>query len=268
MNAVHVSFFCMENMTDSKRFPHGMTPLGSDPFTFRCHPGVPCFTVCCRNVELDLYPYDIVRLKNSLGMDSESFLRTHAELKKGANPYFPTVMLKQVQTKDGRQCPFLSEAGCSVYRDRPTSCRTYPLERAVDREPVRGRAEDYYFLVKHDYCKGHLEDVQITVRQWLRNQQLDQFNLMNDLWTEIDTLFATNPWRGEGSGGPKQQLAFMVCYNIDGFRQFASEQCLLDQYLINRDHKRRIETDDRELLKFGFEWLKDILGARSSLIKR
>lgn len=255
-------------MTDSRQFPEGMTPLGNNPFTFHCHTAVSCFTVCCRKVELYLYPYDIIRLKNCLRINSESFMRTHTELKKGANPYFPTVILKQAETDTGLQCPFLSDTGCTVYRDRPTSCRTYPLERAVDREPGRGRAEDYYFLIKHDYCKGHDEERQINVQQWVRNQQLHQFNLMNDLWTEIDTLFATNPWQGEGSGGPKQQLAFMVCYDIDGFRQFASQQCLLDQYLINRDQKKRIEKDDTELLKFGFEWLKEILGSRSSLIKR
>lgn len=245
-----------------------MTPLGGAPFSFRCHPGVSCFTVCCKKVELDLYPYDIIRLKNSLGVDSESFMRTHTELKRGANPYFPTVILKQAETKGGPHCPFLSETGCTVYRDRPTSCRTYPLERAVERAPEKGRAKDYYFLVKHDYCKGHEEDRQITATQWVRSQQLDQFNLMNDLWTEIDTLFASNPWQGEGTGGPKQQLAFMVCYDIDGFRQFASQQRLFDQFVVARDQKRRIEKDDAELLKFGFEWLKDIFGSRSSLIKR
>lgn len=255
-------------MTDSRQFPEGMTPLGDALFTFRCHPAVTCFTICCRKVELDLYPYDIIRLKNSLGINSEAFMRMHTELKKGANPYFPTVILKQSETDTGLQCPFLSDTGCTVYPDRPTSCRTYPLERAVDREPARGRAKDYYFLKKHDYCKGHNEEQQIDVRQWVRNQQLDQFNLMNDLWAEIDTLFATNPWRGEGSGGPKQQLAFMVCYNIDGFRQFASQERLFDQYLIKRDQKKRIAKDDAELLKFGFEWLKDIFASRSSLIKR
>lgn len=255
-------------MTESRQFPDGMTPLGKKPFTFHCHPDVSCFTVCCRKVELYLYPYDILRLKNSLRINSESFMRTHTELKKGANPYFPTVVLKQAETDTGLQCPFLSDSGCTVYRDRPTSCRTYPLERAVDRESGRGRTKDYYFLIKHDYCKGHDEEQQINVKQWVRNQQLDQFNLMNDLWTEIDTLFATNPWRGEGSGGPKQQLAFMICYDIDGFRQFSSQQRIFDQYLINRDQKKRIEKDDVELLKFGFEWLKEILGSRSSLIKR
>lgn len=245
-----------------------MTPLGESSFTFRCHPGVSCFTVCCKEVELDLYPYDIIRLKNCLGIDSETFMRTHTELKMSGNPYFPTVTLKQAQTGHRQQCPFLTDAGCSVYRDRPTACRSYPLERAVDRQAERGRRRDFYFLTRHDYCKGHDEADEMNVKQWVRSQQLDQFNQMNDLWTEVDTLFAANPWKGEGSGGPKQQLGFMVCYDLNRFRAFAQEQNLIQQYRIARDQKKRMERDDGELLKFGFAWLLEILGGRSSLVKK
>jgi hypothetical protein len=255
-------------MSETKQFPEGMTPLAGAPFTFRCHPGVSCFTVCCKNVDLDLYPYDIIRLKNNLSIDSEQFVRTHTELAKGANPYFPTLKLKLEQKAGVACCPFLDETGCLVYRDRPTACRTYPLERAVDRSAARGQVDDYYFLVKHDYCKGHYEDQEMNVKRWIRNQQLDTFNLMNEGWTEIDTLFATNPWKGEGSGGPKQQLAFMVCYDIDGFRSFAAKQRLVEQYQLKRELRKKLERDDEELLKFGFEWLKDIFGGRSALLRR
>jgi len=255
-------------MSASKEFPAGYEPLGPEPITFRCHPGVSCFTVCCKKVELDLYPYDIVRLKNSLLIDSGTFMRTRTQLKKGANPFFPTVMLKMAETAAGPACPFLSDEGCSVYEDRPTACRTYPLERAVDRQLERGRVKDYYFLTRHDYCKGHFEPEQTTVKQWIRSQRLDRYNQLNDLWAEIDTLFNTNPWQGEGSGGPKQQLAFMACYDIDGFRNFCTQQNLLMHYRLNREQRNRIETDDTELLKFGFDWLKEILGGRSSLVKK
>lgn len=255
-------------MTESKEFPEGMQPLDAAEFTFKCHPGVSCFTVCCKNVELDLYPYDIIRLRKRLGIDSETFMRTHTELKMGTNPYFPTVMLKLVSAGSARQCPFLSEQGCTVYQDRPTACRTYPLERAVDRTVERGRPQEYYFLTNHDYCKGHYEAQQNTVKHWLRSQQLEQYNQINDRWSEVDTLFSSNPFKGEGSGGPKQQLAFMVCYDIDRFREFAEAQRLLDHYRLNREQKKKILADDAELLKFGFEWLKDILGGRSGLMKK
>lgn len=255
-------------MTSEKNFPEDMVPLGSEGFRFLCHPGVRCFTVCCRNVDLDLYPYDIIRLKNRLGIDSESFMRNHTELSRGGNPYFPTVKLKLEQTNQEPSCPFLSQEGCTVYHDRPTACRTYPLERAVDRFSQRGRRDDFYFLTNHSYCKGHEEEHQFSVKQWVRNQRLDEYNLMNDQWAEVDTLFATNPWKGEGSGGQGQQLAFMACYDIDGFRTFVMENRLLEQFALQRDRKKKLARRDEELLKFGFEWLKHILGVPSSLRSR
>jgi Fe-S-cluster containining protein len=214
-----------------------------------------------------LYPYDILRLKIALGIDSEQVLRTHTFLKKGANPYFPTVKLKLTED-DNRACPFLTATGCSVYNDRPSACRTYPLERAVDRTSVDGVADEYYFLTKHSYCLGHMEDNSQTVSNWIRNQKLIEYNTMNELWTEIDTVFSRNPWKGEGAAGEKQQLAFMVCYNIDGFRRFAEQQQLLKLFKLDKDFRKRLAKEDRELLKFGFQWLKLILTGKSSLLRK
>lgn len=256
-------------MTVARTFPAGMEPLGEKGFAFRCHPGVSCFTVCCQNVDLDLYPYDIIRLKQALQLDSEAFVRTYTEIKRGGNPYFPTLKLRLSDFSAGaKACPFLEESGCTVYRDRPASCRTYPLERAVERSVTKGRPEDFYFLTNHSYCRGHQEDHRFTVKQWVRNQRLDEYNLMNDLWAEVDTLFASNPWKGEGVGGETQQLAFLACYNIDGFRRFCTTHNLFDHYRLSRDLKRRIAKEDAELLKFAFEWLKDLLGGTPVPLKK
>ena len=251
-----------------KEFPEGMKPLGDHKFNFLCHPGVSCFTYCCKNVDLDLYPYDVVRLKKGTGLDSETLIRQHTELIKGGNPFFPTLKLKLSPFGTVLACPFLSENGCTVYNDRPTACRTYPLERAVDRATTRGRPEDFYFLTSHEYCLGHNEKTEFTVKKWLRNQRLDEFNLMNDLWAGVDTLFASNPWKGEGAGGNLQQLAFLACYNIDGFRGFVKQRQLLEQFRMDKSWKRRITYDDAELLKFGFEWIKGVLKGFSSLLPK
>ncbi len=213
-----------------------------------------------------LFPYDIIRLKKCFGVNSEKLMRDFTRLDQGSHPFFPAVMLKLDEAT--RTCPFLEEEGCMVYHDRPSSCRTYPLERAVDRVPAAGEQSEFYFLTDHHYCLGHGEDKTFTVKDWLRNQRIHDYNLMNDLWVEVDTLFSSNPWQGEGVGGPKQQLAFMVCYNIDGFRQFSDENKLVDQYQIARDWKKRIKKEDSELLKFGFDWLKLMLGGKSSLVSK
>ncbi len=251
----------------TKEFPKGMVPLYNSEFLFECHSEVECFTMCCKNVDMILYPYDIIRLKNSLGMDSEEFVRKHTYLVKGDNPFFPTVKLALLDN-EGKWCPFLADEGCKVYLDRPSACRTYPLERAVDRTVENGAPDEYYFLTDHHYCKGHNEDKTHTVNSWIRNQRLIDFNTMNGIWAELDTIFSNNPWKGEGTAGEKQQLAFMVCYNIDGFKRFSEQHKILHQFKLPKDLKRRIFKDDGEMLKFGFEWLKLILTGRSSLVRK
>jgi len=254
-------------MSQDKQFPEGMVPLGEEAFQFACHSGVQCFTVCCRNVDMILYPYDIIRLKNHLKIDSEEFLQRFTLLVAGDNIYFPTVKLK-LNSDVEKSCPFLDRQGCRVYQDRPTACRTYPLERAVDRNRQKGAPEEFYFMSNHSYCLGHQEDYRFTVKSWLRNQRLFEHNLMNDLWSEIDTLFASNPWKGEGVAGEKQKMAFLVCYNVDGFRRFAAQVNLVDQFQLAKDIRRRLAVDDSEMLKFGFEWLKLLFGRSSSLLKK
>jgi len=254
-------------MTSEKLFPEGMVPLGDAVFNFDCHAAVECFTVCCRNVDMILYPYDIIRLKDALHIDSEKFLRKHTILEKGDNIYFPTVKLR-LNEDESKACPFLAEKGCSVYSDRPTACRTYPLERAVDRSKHRGLPDEFYFLTHHTYCLGHNEARSFTVNSWLRNQRLFEHNMMNNLWAEMDTIFAENPWKGEGAAGEKQKLAFLVCYNIDDFRKFVDHHKILHQFQLQKDIRRRIVSEDSELLKFGFEWLKCIFSKSTSLIKK
>lgn len=253
-------------MTEEKVFPGDLKPLGCTTFCFSCHPGVPCYTICCRNVDMMLYPFDIVRLKNAIHCDSQEFLQKYARIVSGDHPFLPAVMLRLTDAPDP-SCPFLSKNGCTVYKDRPSACRTYPLERAVDRTPLKGYADEFYFLTNHEYCKGHAEHKIYTVRQYVRSQFLEEYNVYNDLWAQVDSIFRNNPWKGEGTAGKLQQMAFMVCYNIDGFRKFCLENSLFDHFKLKKDQRRRIGLEDSELLKFGFEWLKHLLTGKSSLVK-
>ena len=46
-------------------------------FCFNCYPGISCFNACCKQADITLAPYDIIRLKNRLGMTSTEFLKKH-----------------------------------------------------------------------------------------------------------------------------------------------------------------------------------------------
>jgi len=167
----------------------------------------------------------------------------------------------KLQGEEKKQCPFLVDQGCTIYNDRPDACRMYPLERAVSVTPLNlYLRREFYFLTPQPVCHGHFEKKQWTVKQWLENQQLEQFNKMNDLWAELDVLFRTRPSKSDDFfADPMMKMAFMASYNIDSFRSFIFDSSFLKRYSIDSDMEEKIKADDAELLKLGFEWIKFFL---------
>jgi Fe-S-cluster containining protein len=247
--------------------PPDRESVDTGTFQFRCHSKVSCFLYCCKNVDMLLYPYDILLLKQALQLTSSEVLARFTVVCEGSHPFFPGLKLK-LQEDDQKSCPFLVPEGCSVYARRPTACRTYPLERGVESIGPGHPLKAHYFLTRHPYCKGHDEPHTYTIKQWEREQQLHQGNLLNDMWAELDAFFATNPWAGEGLAGPYQRLAFMACFDIDRFRSYVQQQKIVQGFLLTKDERRRIERDDEALLQFGFRWLECILGGRKRLLKK
>lgn len=240
---------------------------GRTPFQFHCHSGVSCFLRCCRNVDMFLYPYDLLLLKQALRLSSSEILQRYTLVCEGSHPYFPGLRLKLLDDESA-SCPFLTLQGCTVYTHRPSACRTYPLERGVECPGHGQPLRFHYFLTHHAYCMGHAEARSFTVSQWERDQDLHQCNLLNDMWAELDAFFSTNPWAGEGLAGPYQRLAFMTCYDIDAFRSYIQTHQLLTGFKLSKDERRRIDRDDTALLQFGFQWIEFILGGRRKLLKK
>ena len=57
-----------------------VTPVrleANDQLKFRCHRGVSCWNQCCAHADVTLAPYDIIRMKQRLGMDSSEFLKKY-----------------------------------------------------------------------------------------------------------------------------------------------------------------------------------------------
>jgi hypothetical protein len=75
-------------------------------------------------------------------------------------------------------------------------------------------------------------------------------------WAELKRRFVNDPWGREGPAGPKAKMAFMATYNLDRFREFVFRSSLLKRYQIRSSLREPLGTDDRQLLIFGFEWVK------------
>ena len=64
----------MQQVTDTNENQKPLRMDADNAFQFNCYPGVTCFTRCCQDVTIVLTPYDVLRLKNSLGISSDEFL--------------------------------------------------------------------------------------------------------------------------------------------------------------------------------------------------
>lgn len=238
--------------------------LEKDTFRFKCHVQVACYTRCCKDADMYLYPYDIIRMKNRLGISSERFLEQYTLTAFRDNPYFPSLMLK-MSDENEKSCPFLNPEGCVLYEDRPFSCRAYPLERAVARSGHKGKRAVCYFIANHAYCLGHKESREWSVKEWIENQQIQIYNDMNDLWVDIDTLFQGNPWGSQGINGPAFKMAFLACFNVDTFRTFVFESTFLSRFDVSPERIEEVIASDVELMKFGFEWIMFFLSSTGPL---
>lgn len=239
----------------------------NDTFRFRCHPGVSCFNLCCRNLNMFLYPYDVLRLKNHLGISSDEFLERHVDVVLREGNYFPDVLLRMADNEE-KTCPFLTVDGCSVYPDRPDTCRTFPMEQGQLLDAGSGKTKPVYFFRPPDFCQGQHETRSWTPRTWASDQDAAQHNRMTARWAELKRRFEDDPWAGEGPQGQRSKMAFMATYNIDRFREFVFRSSFLKRYRIKPERLRKIKRDEAALLKFGFEWVEFFLfGIRSKTIR-
>jgi len=227
----------------------------SETFLFSCHNKLECFNLCCRNLNLFLYPYDIIRLKQNLNLSSNKFIDRYIDIVMRSPSFFPEVLLTMADNKE-KTCPFLSETGCSVYPDRPYSCRTFPVEQGVFYDANKKKTKLIHFFRPPDFCLGKHENKEWTPNSWIMNQEAVLYNKMIVKWSSIKSLFTSNPWGSEGADGPKAKMSFMAAYNIDSFREFVFSSTFLKRYRIKPDLKKKIKKNDVELLQLGFSWIK------------
>jgi Fe-S-cluster containining protein len=241
----------------------GRPLVASDTFAFRCHAGLACFTQCCRNLNLFLYPYDVLRLKQNLGIESDRFIDQHVDVVLRDGHHFPEVLLRMAEN-DQRTCPFLDGEGCRVYPDRPHTCRTFPVEQGVMFDAATGGSTPVSFFRPPDFCLGQHESQQWTVTAWNRDQEAQRHHTINLRWAEVRRLFENDPWGAEGPQGAKARMAFMAAYNLDRFREFVFDSSFLKRYHIQSALVKKMKKGDEALLTFGFEWIRYFIWGISS----
>lgn len=231
--------------------PENMRRLAEDEtFHFRCHPEVPCFTECCRQLDLALTPYDVLRLAKNLGLSGADFLEQYVLIEHHEGEAFPRVYLGMVD--DGRaSCPFVSKAGCAVYHDRPGACRTYPLGRGAFLA-ADGSPREIHALLSEAHCRGFQENAVQTARSWQADQDLSPYNAMNDeLLFLLQDKRLKDGWRPDGN---EIELYLDTLYRLEQFKARALAGEITDLPLIGLEIQAA-QGDDEAFLRAGIKWL-------------
>lgn len=242
-------------------------PLTGNTFQFNCHKGISCFTECCAKLRLALTPYDILRMKNRLGMSSDQFLDKHTDTDLTLHWRFPMVRLRMMENEK-KTCPFVTPDGCTIYEDRPGACRLYPVGRAarLDNAADEDNPRDKFFLVNESHCLGFHEERPWTLEEWLNHEGVSKYNAMNDKWLKI--VGSKKVLGPQELIQKKLQVFFMASYNLDKFRSFLFKGRFFDRFAVNQDTKQAIKDDDEALMDFALDWLRFSLFGEKTLSPR
>ena len=231
-----------------------MLPVAlDDPMEFNCSPGNPCFNQCCRDLNQALTPYDILRIKNAVNFPSRQFLREYTSRHTGPGSGLPVLTFK-TNPATGHACPFVTDSGCSIYNDRPASCRMYPLARAIVKDRTTGKNVEYFALIEEEHCKGFGDQSNKTVAQWLKSQDVEDHNTQNDKILELISL--KNQIRPGKLEGAEEDIFYMALYDLDNFKIQIKEKGLLASMDLPVEYVEKVVADDLSLLNFGIAWIK------------
>jgi len=215
-----------------------------DKFKFSCHKELPCFNTCCRDINIFLTPYDVLRMRRTLWLPSGEFLKRYT-VTLITEEGLPAVLLKMME--EDKRCPFVSEDGCSIYQDRPWSCRMYPIF------PVSSE-EEGFLINEEPSCFGFREEREWTIAGWKEDQGIDLYDKMNELYKEItfhEFFRSVNKFDRE-----KAKVLYMACYDLNEFRRFLFETRFFDIYDVEKEVIEKIKEDEEALLSFGYRWVR------------
>ncbi len=220
-----------QNLTESSAFP------------FACHDALPCFTQCCKDVNIYLTPYDVLRLRQAVPIGSSEFLSryTRGFLAKVTN--IPVVQL----TMDPKTltCPFVSEDGCQVYENRPWACRMFPLD-------ITSTEARYRLITGSERCKGLSERSKGSVKDWLESQGVIEYAEMDkEFQSVVPVHFKPGAPMNEGLG----RLLF-IAYDLDRFAELLKDSRFLMFHDLDEKMLTLAEKDSKELLKLAFRYIR------------
>ena len=234
----------------------------TDSVTFNCHKGVSCYNACCKEADITLTPYDVIRLKQHFDVDSSEFLKVHTVPFEMDGDGLPGVKMR---TDDNGVCAQMTKEGCGVYESRPAACRYYGMGVMSRRD--KDTYEDYlvFFKNKEDICKGWDEDKTQTVQEYREEQGVVEYDELSREWMQ---LILKKKSAGPAVGKPSEmslQLFFLASFDLDRFRRFIQSPSFQKTYTLSPEEYAEILSDDVNVMKFGYRLMKHVLFGEVSI---
>lgn len=132
------------------------------------------------------------------------------------------------------------------------------LQEEDEQMDTDRQGKEFYSVLRRPFCLGFDED-----KEWKEDQGLNNYSEVDALFKEI-TLSETLA-KEEILNKDIHNMFYMASYNLDHFGEFVFESKFLQVFDIEPEIIEKIKTDDVELLKLGFKWLKFGLIDRSAL---
>jgi hypothetical protein len=128
----------------------------------------------------------------------------------------------------------------------------YPLGLADPKNP-NPQDRRFFFLLREDLCHGHGQGRTMSVREWIADQGIEEYEMMGAGFRE---LMLHDFWE-KGELSPQQMdMFYMACYDLDRFRRFVFETKFLALFEIDEARVEAMRTSDEELLEFAMLWLR------------
>lgn len=213
-------------------------------FTFACHDSLPCFTQCCRDVNIFLTPYDVLRLRRALGINAGEILVKYTR-SLIADPA-PVPFFQLLMDPGTLRCKLVTEDGCSVYEHRPWACRMYPLDPT-------GRPGEFRAIVGKERCLGLRESPMWTVGLWLENQGIDaSYEEMDKAFQSIMSMdLKPAAHLGEEIG----KLIYLA-YDMDRFAEMIQEDRFRSALEVDDETLREALQNDEALLRLALDFIR------------
>ncbi|HOV85592.1 MAG TPA: YkgJ family cysteine cluster protein [Syntrophobacteraceae bacterium] len=229
------------------------TLQSQSPFPFQCRKDLPCFTQCCRDVNIFLTPYDVLRLRRSLGLSARELLERHTHHYLAGPSHIPVVQL--LMDPRTLSCTLVTDQGCRVYQDRPWACRMYPL----DLTPRQG---EYRLIVGKDRCLGLRERAVRSAGEWLEGQGVKEYLEMEEAFQRVIPP-GTEPGRTMEPG--LGRLLFLA-YDLDRFAGLLGDEKLQRFYELDPSTLEAVLRDDEALLRLAFRYIRSQMEELSALL--